>query len=670
MSYTPMLDALRDLLGARVRLLREAYAPASLGARGEAVTDTEADWLLQGEFRWAGAEWNLPDVPENERLAALARQFDLDVLQTWALFACLAPELDPGLERLYAYAQDHPSAVAPTPALLISLFGLLPDSLRAFLPTGALRHWRLLRAEPAHAAQPLAQRPLVLDERVTGYLLGDDTPDERIAHLLHPVPEATPAPSQEPLIATIAALLRSPADQTDQTHQTKGITPINLIGPANAGLRALARAAAAAAGGIPLLALDLAQLAKEPAPAELARLVAREVRLQGAALLIEAEPGADAGLMGDLTGAAGPVIIASRDKLTGRPLFVPAVAKSEQALLWRDHLERQGAGPNPTDATPIPDGLVESLVEQFDLPPEAIAEVAGTREADLLWQLCRERGRKALDGMAQRIESRATWADLVLPPDIERHLREVVHQCRHRYAVYEHWGFGTRLSRGRGISALFAGPSGCGKTTAAEVLAGELNMDLYRIDLAGMISKYVGETEKNLRKVFDAAEQAGAILFFDEADALFGKRSEVKDAHDRYANIEIDYLLQRMEAYRGIAILATNLRDSLDVAFLRRLRFVVDFPFPDGEERLRLWERAFPAQAPTEGLDFRWLARLELAGGNISTIAVNAAFLAAADGSPVRMEHVVRSIRRELTKLEKPVRASDFGPYASLVTSC
>jgi SpoVK/Ycf46/Vps4 family AAA+-type ATPase len=229
--------------------------------------------------------------------------------------------------------------------------------------------------------------------------------------------------------------------------------------------------------------------------------------------------------------------------------------------------------------------------------------------------------------------------------------------------VYEQWGFGAKLSRGRGIVALFAGPSGTGKTMAAEVLAHRLDLDLYRIDLAGVISKFIGETEKNLKRVFDAAEQSGAILFFDEADALFGKRSEVRDSHDRYANIEINYLLQRMEDYRGLAILATNRKSLLDQAFLRRLRFLIDFPLPLAADRLRIWRGAFPAQAQLELLDYQLLGRLELSGGSITNIALNAAFLAASEQTTIGMNHVLVAARREYSKIDKLMLESEFGRY-------
>jgi SpoVK/Ycf46/Vps4 family AAA+-type ATPase len=210
-----------------------------------------------------------------------------------------------------------------------------------------------------------------------------------------------------------------------------------------------------------------------------------------------------------------------------------------------------------------------------------------------------------------------------------------------------------------GISALFVGVSGVGKTMAAEVLANALHLDLYRIDLSAVVSKYIGETEKNLHRIFDAAEEGGAILLFDEADALFGKRSEVKDSHDRYANIEVSYLLQRMEAYQGLAILTTNMKDVLDTAFLRRIRFIVQFPFPDAAQRAEIWRHIFPKAAPTEGLDVEKLAQLNIAGGNIRNIALKAAFIAADAGEPIRMQHLLRAARNEYANLEKTLTSAE-----------
>jgi SpoVK/Ycf46/Vps4 family AAA+-type ATPase len=271
----------------------------------------------------------------------------------------------------------------------------------------------------------------------------------------------------------------------------------------------------------------------------------------------------------------------------------------------------------------------------------------------MLWRSCCAQSRARLESLAQYIEPVATWEDLVLPPVQLQTLRQITAQVRQRQRVYQDWGFSQKSSRGLGISALFAGGSGTGKTMAAEVLANELCLNLYRIDLSQVVSKYIGETEKNLRQVFDAAEDGGAILLFDEADALFGQRSEVKDSHDRYANIEVSYLLQRMESYLGLAILTTNMKASLDSAFLRRLRFTVQFPFPDTSQRAEIWRRVFPQATPTEGLNPEALARLNVAGGNIRNMALTAAFLAADEDRPIAMRHLLSAARSEYAKLEK-----------------
>ena len=314
---------------------------------------------------------------------------------------------------------------------------------------------------------------------------------------------------------------------------------------------------------------------------------------------------------------------------------------------------------------------LEGIARHFDLAPETLSAIGAQcqeteRRSDriaasaahgnlhsALWELCRRQARPALDGLAERIESAAEWEDLVLPAEQSGILRDIERHVRCRGVVYDCWGFAARSERGLGIAALFAGPSGTGKTLAAEVLAAALRLDLYRVDLSQVVSKYIGETEKNLRRVFDAAESGGAVLLFDEADALFGKRSEVKDSHDRYANIEVSYLLQRMENYGGLAILTTNMKEALDRAFLRRLRFVVQFPYPDPAERERIWRRIFPRPTPLDALDYARLAQLNIPGGNIRNIALTAAFLAADDGRCVTMRHVAAAARREYAKLDR-----------------
>jgi SpoVK/Ycf46/Vps4 family AAA+-type ATPase len=359
------------------------------------------------------------------------------------------------------------------------------------------------------------------------------------------------------------------------------------------------------------------------------------------------------------------LFLASREPLSlwKRPairLDINKPSAAEQRSLWQESLGTMA---------PQLNGQVERLVSQFNLGMQAIhatsAQVltAESQEEEsvglMLWDACRVQARSRLDDLAQRIDPVASWNDLVLPEPQLQSLRDIAAQVHQRTKVYEHWGFASKGARGLGISALFAGASGTGKTMAAEVLANELRLDLYRIDLSQVVSKYIGETEKNLRRVFDAAEQGGAVLLFDEADALFGKRSEVKDSHDRFANIEISYLLQRMEAYRGLAILTTNIKSVLDTAFLRRIRFSVQFPFPDAAQRARIWQSVFPASTPTNNLDMYKLARLNVAGGNIRNIALHAAFLAAHSNEAVRMTHLLYAARSEYAKLEKPLSEAE-----------
>jgi hypothetical protein len=368
-----------------------------------------------------------------------------------------------------------------------------------------------------------------------------------------------------------------------------------------------------------------------------------------------------------------PLIISTIERLyiPQQPLItfdVPKLTYNEQRAVWQTHLGALTAELN---------GHVDTLVSQFNLSTPAIQAACleatsleqGSRGAEeippsniqnpkskiqnQLWDICRKMARPRLNDLAQPIDSTATWEDLVLPDAQRLILRDIVAHVRQRAKVYSEWGFAGKSGRGLGISALFAGPSGTGKTMAAEVMAKELRLDLYRIDLSTVVSKYIGETEKNLRRIFDAAESGGAVLLFDEADALFGKRTQVKDSHDRHANVEVSYLLQRMEAYQGLAILTTNLKDSLDQAFLRRIRFVVKFSFPDATQRAEIWQHIFPNQTPTEGLEPKKLAQLNVAGGNIRNIALNAAFNAADAGEAVQMKHILAAATSEYVKLEK-----------------
>jgi hypothetical protein len=403
----------------------------------------------------------------------------------------------------------------------------------------------------------------------------------------------------------------------------------------------------------------------------LSRLWQRECHLLPLALYLDAmgaetegaQPGQGAVLSRAMARMGGVIFLDTRDVWPGIPQGSFAVdvvrpTAAEQEAEWRAVLGEQ-AGEAPARLAGQ-FNLESRTIRQMERQAAPAAEGDPRSLNDRVWDACLEFTRPRLDQLAQRLQPKATWDDIVLPDAESRLLHQIAAQVDQRGRVYQEWGFGQKMSRGLGISVLLAGESGTGKTMAAEVLANQLRLNLYRIDLSAVVSKYIGETEKNLRRLFDAAEYGGAILFFDEADALFGKRSEVKDSHDRYANIEINYLLQRMEAFGGLAILATNMKSSLDQAFMRRLRFVVNFPFPGVAQRKEMWRKVFPPQTPAAGLDFDQLARLNLTGGNIHSAALNAAFLAAQAGGPVTMAMVLEAARTELKKLGRVVNELEF----------
>jgi AAA+ superfamily predicted ATPase len=457
---------------------------------------------------------------------------------------------------------------------------------------------------------------------------------------------------------------------------------IALSGP---GLPLKLRAAEAIAGELsrPLLTFDLRQYAANGAGDQLAVAV-REALFTNAVFYAECdgvEERLGRALAKELTTAYADAVLA----VTSPAPFLEdaAVAMVELARpsfgvrreQWRRSIE--------AERIRIEDAEVDSLAGRFRLHPDEIVTAVLSAQSRARWRGSRETSlrdlsaaARALSGrqigtMARKIEPKYVWNDIVLPRETALQLRAICARVVHQHRVLDEWGFDRKLSLGKGVTALFAGPSGVGKKMAAEVIASELDIDLYRIDLAGVVSKYIGETEKNLDRIFTAAENANAILFFDEADALFGKRSEVKDSHDRYANIEISYLLQKMEMYDGVAILATNLRQNLDEAFLRRLAFTVHFPFPNEQDRRRIWESIWPSRVPKDPeADFDFLAAtFRLSGGNIKNVALGAAFLAAADEGPVAMRHLLTAVDREYQKMGKPLAADAFGKYAAEVAS-
>ncbi|HEX3530695.1 MAG TPA: AAA family ATPase [Thermoanaerobaculia bacterium] len=601
-------------------------------------------------------------MPAPSALEIVVRRFGLSPFERDVLLLAAGPELDSAFAVRCTKAQGDPARRLPTFSLALAA---LPDAhWSALLPSAPLRHWRLVEPD---SRESLTVAPLRIDERILHHLAGLRHLDERLTGLVRPLPEP------EELIPSHRELAERIAKSWTESSGRDALPAIQLCGADSVTCRTIAAAACALLG---LDAYVLSAAVVPTAPVELdglIRLWEREAVLSGGALLIDAEdldgssdPAREAAVSRLLDETRGAVLLAARDRRRARqrPLLtfdVQRPTSAERRGLWETALQGVLNGGAETL-----NGHLDAVVTHFELSPVAIRSV-GARLAtaegplgDALWDACRTQARPRLEGLAQRIEAKAAWDDLVLPEPQRHILREIAIHVRRRHHVYEAWGFANRLARGLGINALFTGASGTGKTMAAEVLANELRLDLYRIDLSSVVSKYIGETEKNLRRVFDAAEEGGGILLFDEADALFGKRSEVKDSHDRYANIEVSYLLQRMESYGGLAVLTTNLKDALDQAFLRRLRFVVQFPFPDPTLRAEIWRRIFPPQTPVEGLNHEKLARLNIAGGNIRNIALNAAFLAAEDDQPVKMDHLLRAARGEYAKMEKPLAETEL----------
>jgi hypothetical protein len=571
-------------------------------------------------------------------LVGLAQRLGLSRFERDTLLLCAAIEFDPGIAELCASIQGTPHAT----------FGLalrvLPEpAWDVVSPRGGLRHWRLVDVHTA-PGQALVAGALRADERIVHYLKGLNYLDDRLDRLVTALPmdpELRLPPSQQ------VAVEEAMAGARRGTVQLAG---------ADLASKELVAAEVAARCGLLGYRLPVALLPTGLVEVDaLVRLWEREAALLPLLLYL------DAGELDDEQPAApitrfldrvqAPALVATRESrpdFGSRVVDVEPPTPAERVAAWRSRID-------------APSEVVDPLAAQFGIDVAAIRDIArDNADPGQIWRACRLRARPRLETLAQRLTPKVGLEDIVLPEPGRILLHDIVAQVAQRTTVHERWGFGDRISRGLGVSALFAGPSGTGKTMAAEVLATELNLDLYRIDLSAVVSKYIGETEKNLRVLFDAADTGGAILFFDEADALFGKRSEVKDAHDRYANIQINYLLQRIEAYRGLAILATNMRTALDKAFLRRLRFIVEFPFPDLAQRAEIWRRAFPSTAPVAALDYERLAGLQLSGGVVRNVALNAAFRAAAEGTYITMAVVLAAARVEFEKLELPVRERDF----------
>ncbi|HUO38395.1 MAG TPA: ATP-binding protein, partial [Mycobacterium sp.] len=651
--------------------------PVTTSGSGEALA-TDA-WLAENQRALMAEIASLRSVLRGEPASATdltpqsspARSGALDaVCDTYGLSAfertivtvCAAPEFDGQFGELLATVQGRPDRCAPTFGLCLAAF--LGAHWSALQPGAPLRYWHLIELGPG----PLTAAPLHIDEWLLHVLTGAGGLDQRLVPVMTPL-EASGrlSGSAEAAVAALAVAWAG----------SQPLPPVVLRGTGRQSRRAIVAEACDRLGWRPyvLNASDIPAGAAEQDT--LLRLWQRGAMLERAALLVECPDTDDTGVRGaldrfvDRLTTPSAVALADGGRAGTRPgptVDAPKPSRAEQREIWLHSLgvDERFAALN---------GAVDRVIDQFDMEPSAIAVAAAQALNDghlhrterdagsLIWSACRDTTRGGLDQLAQRLQSTATFDDLVLPDPQRSLLGDILVHIRHRSRVYDEWGMAGPSLRGLGVSALFAGPSGTGKTLAAEVLANAMALDLYRIDLSQVVSKYIGETEKNLRRIFEAATGSGAVLLFDEADALFGKRSEVRDSHDRYANVEISYLLQAMESYRGLAVLTTNMRGALDPAFMRRLRFLVTFPFPNAAQRAEIWRRAFPPATPTQGLNVAKLAQLTVAGGNIRAIALHAAFTAAEAGVPVGMREVLHAAVAEYAKLERPLSDTEIGGW-------
>ncbi len=612
-------------------------------------------------------------------LARLQRAFRLTPVERDVVLVALAPEVDLRWETLYAYVQNDVTKRRPSVDLALKLCCTGPEARVAgrgvFAASAPLARDRLVRlvVDPHDPDPPLPARAVRLDERVADFLLGRPDHDDH---------EWVPSPRR------FAGLVLDGRVRARVVAAAPAVAAGELVlflhGPPGAGRRALAEAIAAAAGRT-LLAIDLARGAEHDGAAlrRDAMLHHGLVYVDGVESLLAADaPSWGGRFLDDLDSTDVPLVLAAQEPWDpAQPAFSGRLLGLELAVvpfgvrraLWQREL----------GDSPVADSELATIADAFRLGPERIRDAVAearrvaslrprrdqTLTSEDVRAAARAQSSRALHGLAEKVEPAYTWADIVVPPRVLHGLRAVCTSVRYRHVVYSDWGFDARVAHGRGLNALFAGASGTGKTMAAQIIARELGLDLYGIDLSTVVSKYIGETERNLRRIFRAAEWCNAILFFDEADALFGKRSEVRDAHDRYANIEVAFLLQQMEQYEGIVILATNLAKNLDEAFARRMEHAVEFPFPDECHRHEIWRRVFPPQAPlADDVDVAFLAeRVELSGGNIRNVALAAAFAAAQDGRAIAMEHLVRATARELDKLGRLPSRAQFGDFYDLV---
>ncbi|PWB50750.1 MAG: hypothetical protein C3F06_11840 [Candidatus Methanoperedenaceae archaeon] len=614
------------------------------------------------------------------RLQKLSELFHLEQCEIDILLICLAPEFDLRYEKLYSYLQNDVTKKRPTVDLVIKLlFNSFEKKLKArkyFSQSAPLIRNRLI-SFIGDEQLPLLSRSLKIDERIINFLLGTDEIDWRIRNfttLIEPKISINDIISTDDHKNTLIEISRLLYD--------KRIPVIFFFfGPYGIGKKTTAQAIS---GGTPLLVIDSKGL-KGNESFEILNIILRDAIFHNSSIFFESFDS----LLEKEAGVAFLELIRSMDNFPGC-IYISGEVPFEFRKTLKNHISITLDFPLPsfTLRKKLWESFLNSNTNEFDIDvlaakfkfsagqiKDAISTArnsanargeSGISEEDL-YHGCKAQSKGSI--LARKIEPHYTWEDIVLPGDTKSQLREVAGNIKYKGVVYSDWGFDRKLSTGKGLNVLFSGPSGTGKTMAAEIVARETQLDIYKIDLSNVVSKYIGETEKNLSKIFKEAETSNAILFFDEADALFGKRSEVKDAHDRYANIEIGYLLQKMEEFEGVVILATNLSKNIDDAFLRRIQIAVEFPFPDESHRKLIWTRMFPEESPvSKDIDYKFLSeKIKLAGGNIKNMAVAAAFYAAENSGEINMHHIMRAARREYQKIGKPFLKSDFEPYYEMI---
>ena len=605
------------------------------------------------------------DVKQCRPLQQLCDRFLLPPCQRDVLLLCATLELFPQLRDACTRLQKFTRLDCATFGLAQILFPSFEASL--LKRQTSINYWQLVAIE---RGKTLMESPLTIDPFIFLYLIGENDLDEVLENFVYPISyplddRATISPKIQETIGQIASF-------TFPEDLDAKMPYIELCGADRATRRQIAAAVCDIWKCSPYRTTAISLPSDFQQLHQWRRRWERQALLTQSVLLLEVDD--SEALQGNrqapffqfLSECRTPVIVSTADRspLTQRQKVsfeIPTLTFAERKKIWSNGLGDRAA--------PL-GGALDILADRFPLPPQSIATICHRTPpfqapgdlANFLWDACRDRARLQFGTLAQRVETLLNWDDLVLPEDRLATLKEIVAMARGRYVVHYPWGFAEKKNRGLGLCALFTGQSGTGKTTAAEIVAKELNLDCYRVDLSAIVSKYIGETEKNLKQIFDAAEAGSAMLLFDEADALFGKRGEVKEARDRYANQGVSYLLQRLEVYSGVAILTTNLKDAIDSAFERRLKFVIDFPFPDVEQRMEIWKRAFPPQTPTQGLDYERLAQLQVSGGGIANIVFDAAFRAVAEKKAIQMKHLLASARAEAKRTKRNITGREtFG---------